>query len=72
MWWLFGWWRAATSRRPPSWRASLLGSCVGAFVLVLRTRERLAANIETGEPIVTRGPVSYAGPGSLGGTESAL
>jgi hypothetical protein len=51
---------------------SLLGSCVGAFVVVLRTRERLAANIETGEPIVTRGPVSYAGPGSLGGTESAL
>ncbi len=24
------------------------------------------------EPVVTRGPISYAGPGSLGGTESAL
>jgi hypothetical protein len=24
------------------------------------------------EPLRTRGPVTYAGPGSLGGTESAL
>jgi len=24
------------------------------------------------DPVVTRGPISYAGPGSLGGTESAL
>jgi hypothetical protein len=24
------------------------------------------------DPVRTRGPISYAGPGSLGGTESAL
>jgi hypothetical protein len=37
----------------------------------MRTRRRVAANAEP-EQLRTRGPVTYAGPGSLGGTESAL
>jgi hypothetical protein len=47
-----------------------LGCFASAVVIALR-----AARAGTGaaEPAVTsRGPVSYAGPGSLGGTESAL
>jgi hypothetical protein len=44
----------------------LAGLFVGASVLVLRGHA-------TGpEQFVTRGPLSYAGPGSLGGTESVL
>jgi hypothetical protein len=27
---------------------------------------------EVDDPVTVRGPVTYAGPGSLGGTESAL
>jgi len=38
---------------------------------VMRTRRRIAAATPP-EPLRTRGPASYAGPGSLGGTESAL
>jgi hypothetical protein len=47
---------------------SLLAGCaISVVVLVLRAQAR------TEETAVTvRGPVSYAGPGSLGGTESAL
>jgi hypothetical protein len=42
-------------------------------VRVLFARRRLARDAPaTGESIKTRGPLSYAGPGSLGGTESAL
>ena len=57
------------------WTAAVCGlllACLVALVLVVRTRRNLTAGIETGEPILTRGPMSYAGPGSLGGTESAL
>ena len=59
-----------------SWSALLLGGVLAAFVGVARVllaRRRIAR--ETGArvaPILTRGPVTYAGPGSLGGTESAL
>lgn len=50
---------------------SAFGGCLAGVVAVARTRRRVAAH--TGpEPIVTRGPSGYAGPGSLGGTESAL
>jgi hypothetical protein len=45
-----------------------LGCTVAAFaVAVRRTRAP-----EIPEPITMRGPLTYAGPGSLGGTESAL
>jgi Peptidase family M28 len=49
---------------------SLSGGClIGAFaVAVTRARE----HYEDLPPITVRGPVSYAGPGSLGGTDSAL
>ena len=46
-------------------------ACLAALILVMRTRRRVTAKAEP-EPLRTRGPASYAGPGSLGGTESAL
>jgi hypothetical protein len=51
-----------------AWSA-LLGCVAGAAVLALRaTRDR---EVEQ-QPITVRGPITYAGPGSLGGTKSAL
>jgi hypothetical protein len=50
--------------------AALL-ACLAALIAVMRTRRRVAANSEP-EQLRTRGPATYAGPGSLGGTESAL
>ena len=49
------------------------GAGLGATVSILRVRRGLA-DTDEGDPdrLVTRGPRSYAGPGSLGGTESAL
>jgi hypothetical protein len=50
---------------------SLVLAClVAALLVALRSRPSVARQ-ET-PPITVRGPVSYAGPGSLGGTESAL
>ena len=50
---------------------SLVLAClVAALLVALRSRASVAAK-ETPQ-ITVRGPVSYAGPGSLGGTESAL
>jgi predicted acyltransferase len=44
-----------------------------ATVAILRARGRLRRSATVQEDkLVTRGPRSYAGPGSLGGTESAL
>jgi hypothetical protein len=43
---------------------------VAALVVALRSRSSVTPP-ETPQ-ITVRGPVSYAGPGSLGGTESAL
>ena len=44
-----------------------------ASLRVLLARRRIARETGAGAaPIRTRGPVTYAGPGSLGGTESAL
>jgi hypothetical protein len=51
--------------------AAAVLACVAALVTIMRTRRRAAAEIDP-EPLRTRGPVTYAGPGSLGGTESAL
>jgi hypothetical protein len=50
---------------------SLLAGCLCGVVAVVRTRRRVVKEEEP-EPIRTRGPLGYAGPGSLGGTESAL
>ena len=50
---------------------SVLAGCFVGVVAVVRTRRRIVQRAEP-EPIRTRGPIGYAGPGSLGGTESAL
>jgi hypothetical protein len=50
----------------------VLGSFVSVVILGIRA-SRSAATLARVEPVVTvRGPIGYAGPGSLGGTESAL
>jgi hypothetical protein len=51
--------------------AASLVACLAALLVVIRTRRRVEAKVEP-EPLRTRGPAGYAGPGSLGGTESAL
>jgi hypothetical protein len=50
--------------------AALLAALV-AQIRILADRRGIEAAAPP-EKISTRGPVSYAGPGSLGGTESAL
>ena len=46
-------------------------ACLAGLLKIMRMRRRVQAD-RGPEPLVTRGPVGYAGPGSLGGTESAL
>jgi len=57
---------------PAALAGALVLGCLTATASVLAARRRVtrAAPEEAGPR--TRGPVSYAGPGSLGGTESAL
>ena len=43
------------------------GTAAAAVVLALRP-----AHEDRERPVTVRGPLSYAGPGSLGGTESAM
>jgi hypothetical protein len=50
---------------------SLWLACLAGLLVVLRVRRKVEATAEP-EPLKTRGPAGYAGPGSLGGTESAL
>jgi hypothetical protein len=50
---------------------SLVLVCLVAALLVA-LRNRSSARQQEPTEITVRGPVSYAGPGSLGGTESAL
>lgn len=53
---------------PQLWFASIAGCCLAALLLARHGR-----SVDPGDGQVTvRGPVSYAGPGSLGGVESAL
>jgi hypothetical protein len=53
------------------WSVAL--GCLFAALLLAPAAETIAAPGAEGWPeIATRGPASYAGPGSLGGTESAL
>ncbi len=47
-----------------------LGCLASAVVIGLRTMRAAATAAEA--PVTVRGPASYAGPGSLGGTKSAL
>ena len=51
-----------------------LGCLAGAVLVALGSSPPLIAGPDAadGVPITVRGPMSYAGPGSLGGTESAL
>jgi hypothetical protein len=51
--------------------AGALAGCLATLVLIARARRRIAAAAPEERPR-TRGPAGYAGPGSLGGTESAL
>ncbi len=53
---------------PQLWFAGVAGCCIGALLLARHGRD-----LEAGDGEVTvRGPVTYAGPGSLGGVDSAL
>jgi hypothetical protein len=57
------------------WSTLVVGGVLAALagvVRVLFARGRLGEDGPAGKSISTRGPLSYAGPGSLGGTESAL
>jgi hypothetical protein len=50
---------------------SLVAGC--ALSLVLIAARSVRATVPEGQqPVTIRGPVTYAGPGSLGGTKSAL
>jgi hypothetical protein len=51
--------------------AATVLACLAGLLSILRTRRRAEARADP-DPLRTRGPASYAGPGSLGGTESAL
>jgi hypothetical protein len=51
--------------------AALLAAAAGVLRVALARRRSGEHESRAGE-IRTRGPLSYAGPGSLGGTESAL
>ena len=53
---------------PQLWFAAVSGCCIAALLLARHGR-----GVDAGEADVTvRGPVTYAGPGSLGGVDSAL
>jgi hypothetical protein len=68
-------WLVATAGGHVSALAALalgaLAGCLATLVTILRARRRIAALAPKERPS-TRGPAGYAGPGSLGGTESAL
>jgi hypothetical protein len=49
--------------------ALVLGCAAAVLVIIVRTA---AGGPDSEAPITVRGPSSYAGPGSLGGTQSAL
>ena len=56
------------------WQAITAGAmlaCLAGLIVVMRSRGRARSQTPP-EPLRTRGPATYAGPGSLGGTESAL
>ena len=69
------WLVATAGGHVSAWSALALGALVGATVTLVRillARRKLVATAPPDERPRTRGPATYAGPGSLGGTESAL
>jgi hypothetical protein len=69
------WLVATAGGHVSAWAALALGALVGAAVALVRillARRRIATTAPPEEKPRTRGPGTYAGPGSLGGTESAL
>jgi hypothetical protein len=68
------WLLATAGGHVSPWAAVALGALAGALALLVRVlRARRHVDRETPPPKPqTRGPRTYAGPGSLGGTESAL
>jgi hypothetical protein len=52
--------------------SALWSVCLGCLVAAGLLGLRLAPVGDDSDPVTMRGPLSYAGPGSLGGTESAL
>jgi len=68
------WLVATAGGHVSAWSAVAAGALLGAFALlvrVLRARRHVERDAPAPRP-QTRGPSGYAGPGSLGGTESAL
>jgi hypothetical protein len=69
-------WLIATAGGHVSAAAALVSGalvgCVAVLVRILLARRRIAEVAPPHEKPRTRGPITYAGPGSLGGTESAL
>ena len=68
------WLVATAGGHVSAWAAlavGVLAGCAATLVRILRARSRIAAATPAEHP-TTRGPAGYAGPGSLGGTESAL
>jgi hypothetical protein len=57
---------------PAALTVGALAGCVATLVRILVARRRIAEVAPPEERPRTRGPATYAGPGSLGGTESAL
>ncbi len=51
---------------------SVVLGCLTSVISIAARRPRLHRSRPEETPVTVRGPVTYAGPGSLGGTESAL
>jgi hypothetical protein len=70
------WLVATAGGHVSAWSSLVVGALAGsvaALVRILMARRRIAATAPPDdERPRTRGPATYAGPGSLGGTESAL
>jgi uncharacterized integral membrane protein len=68
------WLLATAGGHVTAWAALAVGALAGAFLLLVRVvaARRHVDRVTPPPKPQTRGPRTYAGPGSLGGTESAL
>ncbi len=68
------WLLATAGGHVTAWAALAAGALTGAFLLLVRVvaARRHVDRVSPPSQPQTRGPRTYAGPGSLGGTESAL